>query len=78
MMEIIEKFNYAIGEIKETLLRKCLLENAIPPIKEPITKNKIKWRGIRIIQDGNLWWIEQRGKPISRKVHTNPRYSFEE
>jgi hypothetical protein len=45
---------------------------AVPPIKGEITKGKIKWRGIRIVQYNNHFkhtkWLEQRGKQISPKI----------
>ena len=45
---------------------------AEPPIKGEITKGKVKWRGIRIVQynDGLKYtkWLEQRGKQISPKI----------
>ena len=45
---------------------------AEPPIKGEITKGKVKWRGIRIVQhnDGFKYtkWLEQRGKQISPKI----------
>lgn len=45
---------------------------AEPPIKGEITKGKVKWRGIRIVQynDGLkcIKWLEQKGKQISPKI----------
>ena len=45
---------------------------AEPPIKGEITKGKVKWRGIIIVQhvDGFKYtkWLEQRGKRISPKI----------
>ena len=45
---------------------------AEPPIKGEITKGKVRWRGIRIVQqnDGFKYtkWLEQRGKQISPKI----------
>ncbi len=54
------------------LLKKYLIENALPKIKEPITKGKLKHRGIKLIikSDGirTIKWIEQRGVIISSKI----------
>ena len=56
------------NEIFEAALR----NNAIPKIKGEITAGKIKWRGIRIVQQNDFLrsfkWLEQRGKQISPKI----------
>lgn len=33
-----------------------------PPIRGEITPGKLKWRGIKVKNDGDLYWLEQRGK----------------
>ena len=56
---------------QEKILKDSLRENAIPPITGEITKGKLLWRGIRLVQTqhtipwGGSRWLEQRGKRIS-------------
>ena len=49
---------------------RALRENAIPPIKGEITRNKVKWRGIRIVTSikTGYSWLEQRGRKISNEI----------
>lgn len=58
---------------EEDFLIKNLLDNAVPKIKLPITKGKLKWRGITLVikQDrlgGNRKALYQRGKQISPEI----------
>ena len=57
------------------ILERAIRENATPKIKGPITKGKLKWRGIRLVvfnsRNRTETWVEQRGKPISGKVATS-------
>ena len=57
---------------EDDLLKKYLILNALPKIKEPITKGKLKHRGIKLVikNDGfrTIKWIEQRGVIISPKI----------
>ena len=69
---IISNFIKKQQKKEEEIFINCLLTIAEPPIKGKITKGKIKWRGIKIIQynDGYKYtkWLEQRGKQISPKI----------
>lgn len=52
----------------EDHLKKTILENT--KIKEPITKGKLKWHGIKLcFIEGisGIMWLEQRGKQIGEK-----------
>lgn len=57
---------------EEEIFTSALRIIAEPPIKGEITKGKVRWRGIRIVQhnDGFKYtrWLEQRGKQISPKI----------
>jgi len=57
------------------IFENALRENAVPKIEGDITKGKIKWRGIKIVQQNELLkttrWLEQRGKQISPKIIIN-------
>lgn len=62
----------SITKEREIFFEKAVRENAIPKIKGKITKGKLRWRGIRLVQSpSNLCnlcyqvWLEQRGKRIS-------------
>jgi hypothetical protein len=54
---------------ENTVLEKALRESAVPPIEGPITKGKLKRRGIVMVttNEGGIprKWLEQRGKIIS-------------
>jgi len=62
--DIVKQFNKSF---KETIL-----QHAEPKIKGDITKGKLKWRGIKYINqpEKNLVWIEQRGKQIGNAFST--------
>lgn len=62
--------NMCENKIKHDFIKKWLLLNASPPIKEPITKGKLKWRGIKYAECRSTkeFWILQRGKQISPKL----------
>lgn len=53
------------------------LKFAVPKIKGEITKGKLQWRGIKLIEineiNGTTKWIEQRGKQIGERL----QYSYE-
>lgn len=50
----------------------ALRNNAVPPIKGEITKGKLRWRGIRMVNKFNFTfaerWLEQRGNRISTVI----------
>jgi hypothetical protein len=58
-----------IQKKEEEIFTSALRKNSVPPINGKITKGKIKWRGIRIVQYNEGFkrkkWLEQRGKQIS-------------
>jgi hypothetical protein len=73
----LEKLNFDLPgipglNIEEEIFTSALRIMAEPPIKGEITKGKVRWRGIRIVQynDGFKYtkWLEQRGKQISPKI----------
>jgi len=70
--EIIELFIQKQQNKEEEIFTSALRIMAEPPIKGEITRGKIRWRGIRIVQynDGFKYtkWLEQRGKQISPKI----------
>ena len=49
------------------------LKYATPKIKGILTKGKLKWRGIKLIEineiDLTTKWVEQRGKQLGEKLH---------
>lgn len=57
---------------EEEIFTYALRTTAQPPIKGEITKGKVRWRGIRIVQHNEGFkytrWLEQRGKQISPKI----------
>lgn len=67
---IIDKYMAEINKIFEKAVR----ENAVPPIKGPITKGKLKWRGIRLVSGPygllgqTTHQLFQRKKPISKAI----------
>jgi len=63
--ESIDSLHKKESEVFESALR----TTAEPVIKGPITRSKIKWRGIRIIKQFPYCWLEQRGKRISEKIN---------
>ena len=70
--DIMSRFISEQQKKEEEIFTSALRIMAEPPIKGEITKGKIKWRGIRIVQynDGLKCtkWLEQRGKQISPKI----------
>lgn len=69
---IVKEFIRLQLKQEDDIFISALRTMAVPPIKGEITKGKIQWRGIRIIQynDGFKYtkWLEQRGKQISPKI----------
>ena len=51
------------------------LKFASPQIKGEITKGKLRWRGIKLIEitdiNGTTKWVEQRGKQIGERLQYN-------
>ena len=73
-LNIDDSINYLIKEQvkrQNAILEKAVRENAIPQIKGKLTKGKMRWRGLRMMQRGTgadgftEIWIEQRGKIIT-------------
>lgn len=68
----LQKISYANFDI---FLEEVLRTKAIPPVKGELTRNKIKWRGIKLCQRdmgaGYYVWVEQRGKQISTNYWTH-------
>jgi len=69
---VISHFIQEQQKKEEEIFTTALRTMAEPPIKGEITKGKIRWRGIRIVQQNNGFkytkWLEQRGKQISPKI----------
>jgi hypothetical protein len=70
---VISRFIQEQQKKEEEIFTTALRTMAEPPIKGEITKGKVRWRGIRIVQqnDGGFKytkWLEQRGKQISPKI----------
>jgi len=68
--------NQLISKIQEKeseFMITAIMKNAHPIIKGKLTKEKIIWRGIKIIKHcvflDTYSWVEQRGKRISPKFH---------
>ena len=72
LADVISSFIQEQQKKEEEIFTTALRTMAEPPIKGEITKGKIRWRGIRIVQqnDGFKYtkWLEQRGKLISPKI----------
>ncbi len=70
---VIRRLFETLQKIEEETFVTALREMAVPPIKGEITKEKIKWRGIKIVQKqeviGFKRWLEQRGKRISPVIY---------
>jgi len=70
--DVISRFISEQQKKEEEVFTSALRIMAEPPIKGEITKGKVRWRGIRIVQynDGFTYtkWLEQRGKQISPKI----------
>jgi hypothetical protein len=60
-------------------LEKIVREYATPKISGEITKGKLRWRGLRLIQKTGIakdsYWIEQRGKIIGYKIITEYKFN---
>ena len=69
---VISRFIQEQQKKEEEIFTTALRTMVEPPIKGKITKGKIRWRGIRIVQYNNgfkyIKWLEQRGKQISPKI----------
>ena len=72
LSEFTNKFILQIQENQNNIFEHALRNVAVPPIKGEITPNKIKWRGIRLVNKNQFGksesWIEQRGKRISEII----------
>jgi len=70
MTKVMEAFLRENEDVIERSLRTC----AVPPIKGPITKWKIQWRGIFMVHVGttNRGYLSQRGKRISPDFMVTP------
>lgn len=74
----VHELDKRVNEYIETLLKAYLLL-ASPPLKGEITKNKIKWRGIKLIRQGDSFlgglhyslWLEQRGFLIGKIIRVD-------
>jgi len=75
LSEIIRKAGLAYSQNEGKIFETALRTMAKPPIKGEITKGKIRWRGIRIVQGpyGPLGQMSrqlfQRKEPISPAVY---------
>lgn len=69
---VVSRFIQEQQKKEEEIFTTSLRTMAEPPIKGEITKGRVRWRGIRIVQqnDGFKYtkWLEQRGKQISPKI----------
>ena len=69
---VISRFIQEQQKKEEEIFTTALRTMAEPPIKGDITKGKVRWSGIQIVQynDGFKYtkWLEQRGKQISPKI----------
>lgn len=69
---IISRFISEQQKKEEEIFTSALRIMAEPPIKGEITKGKVRWRRIRIVQHNECFkhtkWLEQRGKQISPKI----------
>lgn len=70
--DVISRFFVEQMKKENEIFEKALRENAQPKVTGEITKGKIRWRGIRIVQQDeflkSVKWLEQRGKQISPKI----------
>jgi len=70
--DLIDNITREQVSFQEDIILKSLMLYAEPPIKGKITKGKIRWRGIKLIQQvtpkGYRTWLEQRGKRISPTI----------
>jgi hypothetical protein len=67
---IVVNVSKQMTDLMDQKLRETL-KDVVPPIKGEITKGKLRWRGLRLIQkdepNGRAFWIEQRGKLIGER-----------
>ena len=72
MNNIIDSLCKDMIKKQDNIFEKTLREFAIPSIKGEITRGKIKWRGIKIIQQNKgfkiIKYLIQRGKQIGPKI----------
>jgi len=72
IQNLANSFFLEISKREDEIFERAVRENAIPKITGEITKGKIRWRGIRMVQQNDLLssvkWVEQRGKQISPKI----------
>ena len=70
--DFISRFLVEQMKKENEIFEKALRENAEPKVTGEITKGKISWRGIKIVQQNeflqSVKWLEQRGKQISPKI----------
>ena len=70
---ITEKLNLEILKNQDDIFKESLMNLVEPPIKGEITKGKLKWRGVRFIQQkvglNYCSWLEKRGKQITPKLY---------
>ena len=80
--DVTNRFIKEQSERQNAILEAAIRENAIPPIKGEITKGKVRWRGLRMINKGSVadgfteTWIEQRGKRISPIIRNEFSYQL--
>lgn len=73
-----EDYRTHVKHIDECL-KMQLLEYAEPKLKEPITKSKLKWRGITMCNQPStgMIWIEQRGKVLGEKINITVNVKYD-
>jgi len=73
--DIVNQYIDLILKKEDEVFMESLRTMINPPIKGEITKNKLKWRGVKLIQENDYFksvrWLEQRGKQISPKIVIN-------
>jgi len=71
-MDVTNKHIIGILKKEDEIFMSAVRLNAKPPIKGEITKGKLKWRGIKIVQQNDefvtIKWLEQRGQQISQQI----------
>lgn len=66
MEEIQKKIISTVVKRYDAELRNILL--TYTNIKEPFTAHKLRWHGIKLMQQENKYWLEQRGKLIGHSI----------
>jgi len=72
--DIIEEIQRKENEILDNFIKERLIF-AEPKIKGEITKNKLKWRGIKLYQQktnnplNNIYWLQQRDKRLGNYIN---------